>query len=138
MRIREIILIVNDISVSQKFYERLGFKVDSGEEGTVVFKTDNPQQKLVVRKPLTRWEEPGKQIASFYKENVAGYFQKCKIMGVPFEKDLRDGQEGKEFAFRDPDGNRLEIYEKMQKKEAQKELEETPINATTEEQKEIN
>lgn len=123
MRIRDVILIVSDISVSQKFYERLGFKLESGEPGVAVFKTDHPNQRLVLRQSSSHREEPGKQIASFTRENVQGYFQKCKIMGVAFEKDLRDGKDGQEFAFRDPDGNKLEIYQKVEKKK--KELKQT-------------
>ena len=112
MRIRSVTFIVKDIEAAKQFYEKLGFKAVSGDFEKVVLQTDEDNQNLVLLKESKSRKLAGNSICSLYKENVPGFFQKCKIIGVPFEKDLRDTDEGKVFAFRDPDGNGIEIIEK--------------------------
>ncbi len=111
MIIRSVTFIVNDIQKSVSFYEKIGFKVLENSDDRICFQLDNKDQQFCILQKNDDNYQAGQQICSFFKSNVDGFFEKCRLMGAPLEKVLDDSPDGRTFAFRDIDGNKIEIME---------------------------
>ena len=111
MKIGHIIFYVNNLRQSTQFYEKLGFTIAQNHGKFISYNTDDNNQFFSIMEFPNSKRKPGMQVCLIYKKNLNGFFEKCKLLGIPIEQELKDLGFGETFAVVDPDGNKIEFQE---------------------------
>ena len=110
MQIRRIMIFARDMKAMTEFYEgKLGLPVLSRGEGFVDF--DAGAVRLALHKAST--PQPGRTKICFYAEDVSAARAELVARGVGFGKDPGPGEGLKLCDAKDPEGNRIQLSNRV-------------------------
>jgi catechol 2,3-dioxygenase-like lactoylglutathione lyase family enzyme len=113
MKIRNVIFYVKDITLSKRFYEKLGFKLVEDFGKFISFETSDNQTFFSLMQPESgdKSRIPGKQVCAIYSYNIENDLETVRKLGVQVVEDLVEVSYGKTFSINDLDGNKIEYVE---------------------------
>ena len=112
MKLTNVIFYVTDTNRSTEFYQKLGFNIAQNHDKYIDFETEDSDVHLSIRQSNGDRQVPGKQSCIFVVDNASGKYEKCKLLGIPLQNDLKNTAYGKAFAISDPDGNKIEFVQR--------------------------
>jgi catechol 2,3-dioxygenase-like lactoylglutathione lyase family enzyme len=102
----------------------LGIKLDAHPDGTgfyCVFSTRDLETSIVRGNPVFAINQAREKLAAKGRgfmvnlrvDDLRGYLERLHARGVEVEAQILEWERGKHAWIRDPDGNRVEIYEEL-------------------------
>ena len=122
MKITNLVMWVQDASLSVKFYKKLGFAVVRSTEQSATVRLDQFELVLVTMRDeeefngdaLSSAKGKGIYIYVHVDENVNSYYKKLIQRGIVPRTEPRDWPWGnREFVVEDPDGYKLCYYQEL-------------------------
>lgn len=120
MKFKSILLYISNIEASTNFYQKLGFKIDSKDDKSVIVSLDNLQLQLFDKEKVEFKQysevDPNTFSVFFYIEvdNVDEKHRELILIGLNPATSPKDWPWGnREFVIKDPDGYKFVIYKKI-------------------------
>ena len=120
MKFKSILLYISNVGVSTDFYQKLGFKVDSQDDKSVVVSLENIQLQLFDKEKVEfkQYSEiDPSNVGTFFYIEVGNVDEKHKELiskGLTPATTPKDWPWGnREFVIKDPDGYKFVIYKKI-------------------------
>ncbi len=113
MKLDSAVLYTNDVGKAIEFYrDFVGLELDYQQEGKFAsFRFENGV-RLVIKKAVEEREKPGSQTIFIQVDNVEELYEKFKLDGAKFYKELKTEKWATEFAILDPDRNKVEFLKR--------------------------